>query len=312
MHKMNRRAFTLIELLVVIAIIAILAAILFPVFAQAKAAAKKTSSLSNNKQNALAAIMYSADSDDVFPIITSWGAPGVNNGAYVYFNNQGCIPWPQLLQPYMKNRELFRDPQAPAPPNELPGFNPAVKELFGPMYGYNPYMVQTVTFPYGPSQLHNPRSQTAVSRPADIALFTQKYSNAEQVAPYNNFYGSWWFGAGTYFITLSTDPPDCYGPGNVYYCAAGWNNNTYYGGTGGLKLLNNVEAAGAWTGGASQRGRKQLCVAFVDGHVALKAPGAMAEGTSYNGAMGANGIPTQNEQQIQVTDVAREHWLGVQ
>jgi len=61
------RAFTLIELLVVIAIIAILAAILFPVFAQAKLAAKKTVDVSNEKQIALGALMYSTDNDDYFP-----------------------------------------------------------------------------------------------------------------------------------------------------------------------------------------------------------------------------------------------------
>jgi len=63
---MKQRAFTLIELLVVIAIIAILAAILFPVFAQAKESAKKTSNLSNVKQTATAALIYSTDSDDQF------------------------------------------------------------------------------------------------------------------------------------------------------------------------------------------------------------------------------------------------------
>src|SRR5512140_3678709 len=60
---MKQRGFTLIELLVVIAIIAILAAILFPVFAQAKAAAKKTSALSNGKQEMLAELMYMTDNE---------------------------------------------------------------------------------------------------------------------------------------------------------------------------------------------------------------------------------------------------------
>lgn len=64
----NSRAFTLIELLVVIAIIAILAAILFPVFAQAKAAAKRTTDLSNNKQISLGVLMYMNDVDDMTPI----------------------------------------------------------------------------------------------------------------------------------------------------------------------------------------------------------------------------------------------------
>ena len=65
---MQRKAFTLIELLVVIAIIAILAAILFPVFAQAKAAAKSTSDLSNVKQLGLGIVMYAGDADDNLPM----------------------------------------------------------------------------------------------------------------------------------------------------------------------------------------------------------------------------------------------------
>ena len=63
-----KKAFTLIELLVVIAIIAILAAILFPVFAQAKLAAKKTQGLSNIKQTSTGMLIYSNDADDNFPI----------------------------------------------------------------------------------------------------------------------------------------------------------------------------------------------------------------------------------------------------
>jgi prepilin-type N-terminal cleavage/methylation domain-containing protein/prepilin-type processing-associated H-X9-DG protein len=77
---MIRRAFTLIELLVVIAIIAILAAILFPVFAQAKEAAKKTQCVSNTKQTGLAGIMYATDFDDTLPAHD-------NNGSCLYLGS---------------------------------------------------------------------------------------------------------------------------------------------------------------------------------------------------------------------------------
>ncbi len=95
---MKNKAFTLIELLVVIAIIAILAAILFPVFAQAKAAAKKTQCVSNLKQIGTGFQMYMSDSDDVWPV---WSArmdpPGDADLFAVKYMYQG------LLYPYIKN-----------------------------------------------------------------------------------------------------------------------------------------------------------------------------------------------------------------
>ncbi len=91
--KQRRSAFTLIELLVVIAIIAILAAILFPVFAQAKAAAKKTQSLSNAKNIGLGFHMYSADNDDMLPM-NQYIAP---------FNPYTWHGWTEVVYPYIKN-----------------------------------------------------------------------------------------------------------------------------------------------------------------------------------------------------------------
>jgi prepilin-type N-terminal cleavage/methylation domain-containing protein len=103
---MNRnRAFTLIELLVVIAIIAILAAILFPVFAQAKDAAKKTQSLSNVKQLALSQIMYAGDSDDVF-------VPVATDDTQCFDGIDYDCSWMSRVQPYVKSIRLFYSPNS--------------------------------------------------------------------------------------------------------------------------------------------------------------------------------------------------------
>jgi prepilin-type N-terminal cleavage/methylation domain-containing protein len=101
---MKRHAFTLIELLVVIAIIAILAAILFPVFTKAKDAAKKATSISNLKQIGLSTLMYSTDYDDVYPMSAYLKAPEAPDPRPVIFSVYDAV------QPYMKNKELFISP----------------------------------------------------------------------------------------------------------------------------------------------------------------------------------------------------------
>jgi len=106
-----KRGFTLIELLVVIAIIAILAAILFPVFAQAKEAAKKTACLSNAKQMALAMNIYLTDFDDMTPTVDKTPINCVGNSICIdktstttYINIYG------VLEPYVKNWGIFECP----------------------------------------------------------------------------------------------------------------------------------------------------------------------------------------------------------
>jgi len=119
-----KKAFTLIELLVVIAIIAILAAILFPVFAQAKEAAKQTQTLSNAKNLGVAQNLYLSDSDDTFPLAYSY-----NNAAQSWrYNTLISVPagwrpgafsvspridedsthWGNSTQPYIKNYDILQ------------------------------------------------------------------------------------------------------------------------------------------------------------------------------------------------------------
>lgn len=96
-----RRAFTLIELLVVIAIISILSAILFPVFAQAREAARKTSCASNEKQMGSAFLMYVQDYDETWP--------GIWNGEWNVQKGKQ-LNWASAIQPYIKNRKLYHCP----------------------------------------------------------------------------------------------------------------------------------------------------------------------------------------------------------
>lgn len=113
----KRSAFTLIELLVVIAIIAILAAILFPVFAQAKEAAKKTASISNVKQFGTAMKIYLADSDDTYPrsdqciapSTVPW-APTATGCTGPFGQRANHYKWPYWLYPYIKNGDIFKAP----------------------------------------------------------------------------------------------------------------------------------------------------------------------------------------------------------
>jgi prepilin-type N-terminal cleavage/methylation domain-containing protein/prepilin-type processing-associated H-X9-DG protein len=94
---MKKRGFTLIELLVVIAIIAILAAILFPVFAQARDKARATTCLSSTKQIALSVHMYAQDFDEAYPMVWPRSAAP-------------AVLWPDVLMPYVKNQGVWKCP----------------------------------------------------------------------------------------------------------------------------------------------------------------------------------------------------------
>lgn len=218
-----RRAFTLIELLVVIAIIAILAAILFPVFAQAKEAAKKTQALSNQKQLATAFILYVTDYDDVLPNVT-W--QDSFNSAYPIANPygerwNGSLAWPISLTPYHKNdtkngntNSLLISPNDTSKANfTKPDFKIMLESVNWPKW--NEFNADWATnariFPlsfcsnYGLSYSYvnsapgiwtatahtGPRSMTSFAAPANL-IFTTEYgqgiAGAYQSNVYSNYY----------------------------------------------------------------------------------------------------------------------------
>jgi prepilin-type N-terminal cleavage/methylation domain-containing protein len=114
---MKRTGFTLIELLVVIAIIAILAAILFPVFARAREKALANTCLSNVKQITLSCLMYCTDYDNRFPnlYLTNYGETAANRIAH------GNWTWYDPLEPYIKNAQIWVCPDDPTVPyNDMP------------------------------------------------------------------------------------------------------------------------------------------------------------------------------------------------
>ena len=110
--RAKRSGFTLIELLVVIAIIAILAAILFPVFAQAREKARQSSCLSNTKQIGLSLLAYSQDNDE--QMVRGW----YGDGGYDDSNSKPApnsrYKWMDAVVPYVKNTALYRCPSAPS------------------------------------------------------------------------------------------------------------------------------------------------------------------------------------------------------
>lgn len=110
--RAKSRAFTLIELLVVISIIAVLAAILFPVFARARENARRASCMSNMKQIGLGFVMYTQDYDERMPP----NSQSLGIGNYTYPNGRVATAtnagWPILIYPYVKNSQVYNCPSA--------------------------------------------------------------------------------------------------------------------------------------------------------------------------------------------------------
>jgi prepilin-type N-terminal cleavage/methylation domain-containing protein/prepilin-type processing-associated H-X9-DG protein len=173
-----RKGFTLIELLVVIAIIAILAAILFPVFAKAREKARQASCMSNLKQLSLAMLMYAQDYDERLTI--SWYTPNDDNG-YV---------WADAIVPYMKNLQILDCPSA-----QIRAFRNGFLNNYGfyginrgnLCYGYDvSYWGGTAGSASGPAA--NPPAGLAlaqINRPAQCILLLDSWGGFEAAEQYD-------------------------------------------------------------------------------------------------------------------------------
>ncbi len=128
-YNRPRSGFTLIELLVVIAIIAILAAILFPVFSKVRENARRTTCLSNEKQIGLAIIQYQQDTDETYPSLR------INSASDTYGGNGSTTQywWSQMIYPYVKSADVYVCPSnpdtGPVCPNHTP-FAPFLHESY--------------------------------------------------------------------------------------------------------------------------------------------------------------------------------------
>ena len=288
--KRNIKGFTLIELLVVIAIIAILAAILFPVFAQAKAAAKGTASLSNTKQLALAQLMYAADHDDFF-------SPSAGNmqGGPLAIGGQAITNWVWNSMPYVKTVGLFQDPMAPNQSTPPAGWTPALVTFLEATYGYNYYGMAPHSL--SGSFVNNPSSQTQMRTVSQTPMIVNKYARSESSM---GFATLWWWGQITGPTTMATvDPPYC----QTYWCMVpdagtgpAWGVGNWY----ETSIITGGRAAGDRTGGNSLRRADKMVMSFADGSAGSKSPGAMARGTNWS--------PTRPYTDVVITNAEEYVW----
>lgn len=271
MKAHRNSGFTLIELLVVIAIIAILAAILFPVFAQAKAAAKNITVVANVKQTTTAGMIYLSDYDDTFfPRGTmngngaSWGTGACQGGGP---GNFGCPGWEALLYPYMKNLSLFVSPFDRVAGGEAPNYPSNWKKSFrvaGNVVrgwaGVNTWDGQD----YG----YTPTNATSIPSPGSTILLTEQRNPSVYLC-------TWWFGAW------------------AWECNVWWNSSAHtLANDDPIAWGTETDTRVRYTQGIDFAYGNKANYAFADGHVKSFGKGHIFEG--YERRLGAGSNPVDN------------------
>lgn len=164
----HRSAFTLIELLVVIAIIAVLAAILFPVFAQAREKARQTACLSQQKQIATALLLYVQDYDERVYYVANIDVPSISRTGVTFPDLKSLDPyrWWNLLMPYVKNAQVWACPSDNLP---TPSKDPE----------HHRSLLRT----YISTRVHEGLTLAQIPSPSDLITLTEKWGTDLAGAP---------------------------------------------------------------------------------------------------------------------------------
>jgi len=178
-----RRGFTLIELLVAIAIIAILAAILFPVFAQAREKARQTSCASNMRNLGTAMLLYTQDYDEQLPL-AAYAGPG-----FTFFT------WHDLADPYVRNKEIWHCPSSQVQKADQGG-------KLTTQFGYNALYLTNIRLDFSNAAGHSAVSLAAVGTPTETVLLADAKAS---VSP------SWCGDDGKFMLPPSTAATHCWG-----------------------------------------------------------------------------------------------------
>jgi prepilin-type N-terminal cleavage/methylation domain-containing protein/prepilin-type processing-associated H-X9-DG protein len=186
----RHRGFTLIELLVVIAIIAILAAILFPVFAQAREKARQTTCASNLRNLGVAVLMYTQDYDEQFPL----AAYATSGFAFV--------TWHELTDPYTKNKQIWQCPSSQVSKTDAGG-------KITTHFGYNARYLTTIGLNLSATYAaHSGLSLAAVGSPTETVMLADAKASVS---------GSWCGDDGKFLLPPSDANTDCWGRPNALH-----------------------------------------------------------------------------------------------